>query len=159
MCGCSRHALHKCPRPQKREEGWNTVHQWGPSWWMDQAGNSRTPTNATSLKETTRCDRPPDEATGDTVKELFLKNKTKPLKPNLIDPLDQGSSNYGLPAKSSPLPDFVNKVSLRPSHTHLFTYRQWLLLPHSGRVGTIWPAKPRISIIWIFREKFHQPPC
>lgn len=47
--------------------------------WMDQAGNIRTSTNATSLKETTRCNMPPDEAIGDTQHcQRIILTKPKP---------------------------------------------------------------------------------
>ena len=55
---------------------------------------------------------------------------------------------------------FVNKVLLQLSHTHLFAYCQWLL-SHSTRVE--WCDRPygpknKVFTIWIFTEKFSQPP-
>lgn len=85
------------------------------------------------------------------------KNTTKPPKLNLIDPLVWGSPNSDLTGKSSPPPDFTSQVSLRPTHTHLFTYCQWLLSQHNGRVETIWTAKTRTFVIWTFREKVTNP--
>ena len=43
-------------------------------------------------------------------------------------PLEQGLANNNPRAKSSMLPDFVNKVLLEPSQIHLFPYCLWLLL-------------------------------
>lgn len=46
---------------------------------------------------------------------------------------DQGLSSYSLRPKSYPVPDFVNKVLLKYSHTHSFTCYLWLFLHYYGR--------------------------
>lgn len=46
---------------------------------------------------------------------------------------NQGLANYGLQAKSGPLPGFVNKTLLEHSHTHLYLYCLWLLLYYDGQ--------------------------
>lgn len=102
----------------EREECWNTTHWWGPSRWMDQAGDIWTLVKFNITKgEAARRDVPSNEARciGHHQRIILAKttkHKTKTLKPNRIHPLDQGSSNYGPLVKSSLLPDLVNKVSL-----------------------------------------------
>lgn len=127
---------------------------------MDQAGNIRIPIkfNITKRDKQMWCATWQGNRKYPALSKTHsCKNKTKPPKLNLIDPLVWGSSNYDLPGKSSPPPDFTNKVLLRLSHIHLFTYCLWLLSQHNGRFETIWTAKTQIFIIWTFREKFHQP--
>lgn len=50
------------------------------------------------------------------------------------DVSDQGLANSDIWAKSDPSPDFVNKVLLKDSHAHSYTYFLWLLLCYHGRV-------------------------
>lgn len=94
--------------------------------------------------ETTRYDVPPREATGNTQHHRrIILAKTKPPKPNLINPLlDQGSSNCDLPAKASLPPGFVNKVSLRPRHTYLSVYLLLMAAP-THQWQSLWTARHR----------------
>lgn len=48
---------------------------------------------------------------------------------------------------------FLNKVLLKYSHAHFFTYCLWLLSAYNGRNETIWSTRPNIFAIWPFTEK------
>ena len=66
-------------------------------------------------------------------------------------------AKYSLCTKSGPLPVFINKVLLEPSHTHLLIYRLWLLWLQGQSwvvtTETVWPAKPEIFLLWPVTEK------
>lgn len=76
--------------------------------------------------------------------------------------LCQGSTNCGPWAKSSPLPEFINKVLLEHKtfpYVYLLSVAAFMLQLQNLVVvkETIWPTKLKILSIWLFTEKICQP--